>query len=65
MVDIPKLDIIGFTSILAGFIFLATGLFLLRNSINTVPDPVNPVVIKLLSLLVAFVGILLLTSRSD
>jgi hypothetical protein len=65
MVDIPKLDIIGFTSILAGFIFLATGLFLLRNSINTAPEPVNPVVITLLSLLISFVGILLLTSRSD
>jgi hypothetical protein len=65
MVDIPKIDIIGFTSILAGFIFLATGLFLLRNSINTSPEPVNPFVIKLLSLMIAFVGILLLTSRRD
>ena len=65
MVDIPKLDIIGFTSILAGFIFLATGLLLLINSINTAPDPVNPGVMKLLGISVAVVGVILLTSRSD
>jgi MFS superfamily sulfate permease-like transporter len=65
MVDLPKLDIIGFTSILAGFIFLVTGLLLLINSINTVPDPVSPGVLKLLGIFVAIVGIVLLTSRSD
>jgi uncharacterized membrane protein len=65
MVDIPKLEIIELTSILAGFIFLATGLLLLINSINTVSDPVNPAVIKLLGITVAIVGIILLTSRSD
>jgi hypothetical protein len=65
MVDMPKLDLIGFTSILAGFIFLATGLLLLVNSINTTSDPVSPGVIKLLGISVAVVGVILLTSRSD
>ena len=65
MVDIPKLETIGLTSIIAGLIFLATGLLLVINSINTVSDPINPGVIKLLGIMVAIVGIILLTSRSD
>jgi hypothetical protein len=65
MVDLPKLDLTGFASILAGFIFLATGLLLLINSINTPPDPVNPAVFRILGFLVAVVGVVLLTSRDE
>ena len=65
MVDLPILDIIEFTSMLAGFVFLATGLLLLINSINTASYPVNPGIIKLIGISVAIVGIILLTSRSD
>ena len=65
MVDLPKLDLTGFTSVLAGFIFLATGLLMYINASNTVPDPVSPVVIKLLGVIIALVGVFLLASRDE
>jgi hypothetical protein len=65
MVQIPKLDLTGFTAVLAGFIFLATGLLLLFNSSNTLPDPVNPGILRLLGAVTALVGILLLISRDE
>lgn len=63
MVDLLKLDLTVFASILAGFIFLATGLLLLINSINTPPDPVSPVAFRILGFLIAIVGVVLLASR--
>jgi hypothetical protein len=65
MVDLPKLDLTGFTTILAGFIFLATGLLMLVNAMSTAPDPVSPTVFKLLGLVLALVGVLLLASRDE
>ncbi|HHL41116.1 hypothetical protein DRO31_02905 [Candidatus Bathyarchaeota archaeon] len=65
MVDLPKLDLTGFTSVLAGFIFLATGLLMFINASNTVPDPVSPAVIKLLGVISVLVGVVLLASRDE
>ena len=65
MVDLPKIDLTGFTTLLAGFIFLATGLLLLINALNTVSTPVSPGVLKLLGALLAFVGVILLASRDE
>lgn len=65
MVDLPKLDLTGFTSVLAGFIFLATGLLMFINASNTVPDPVSPAVIKLLGVISILVGVVLLASRDE
>ncbi|MBE0634024.1 hypothetical protein E4H04_00475 [Candidatus Bathyarchaeota archaeon] len=65
MVDLPKLDLTGFTTILAGFIFLATGLLLFVNAMSTTPNPVNPVAFKLLGFVLALVGVILLASRDE
>ncbi|MCB2173265.1 hypothetical protein KQH65_11050 [archaeon] len=65
MVDLPKLDLTGFTSVIAGFIFLATGLLMFINASNTVPDPVSPAVIKLLGVISVLVGVVLLASRDE
>ena len=65
MVDLPKLDLTGLTSILAGFIFLATGILLFLNASNTVPDPVSPRVLGLLGAVTALIGVFLLTSRDE
>jgi hypothetical protein len=65
MVNLPKLDLTGFTTILAGFIFLATGLLLFVNAMSTTPNPVNPVAFKLLGFVLALVGVILLASRDE
>ena len=65
MVELPKLDLTGFTSVLAGFIFLATGLLMFINASSTLPDPVSPVVIKLLGVITALIGVVLLASRDE
>ena len=65
MVDLPKLDLTGFAAILAGFIFLATGILMFLNASNTVPDPVSPGVIRLLGAVTALVGVFLLASRDE
>ncbi len=65
MVDLPKLDLTGFTTVLAGFIFLATGLLMFINANSTIPDPVSPGVIKLLGVVTALIGVLLLASRDE
>ena len=65
MVDLPKIDLTGLTTILAGFIFLATGLLLFVNALNTVPAPVSPEVLKVLGALLALVGVVLLASRDE
>jgi uncharacterized membrane protein HdeD (DUF308 family) len=65
MVDLPKLDLTGFTAVLAGFIFLATGILMFINSTNTLPDPVSPSVIKLLGAVTALIGVFLLASRDE
>jgi hypothetical protein len=65
MVDLPKLDLTGFTTILAGFIFLTTGILLFLNASNTIPDPVSPEVLRLLGAVTALVGVFLLASRDE
>lgn len=65
MVQLPKLDLTGFTAILAGFIFLVTGLLLFFNANNTLPDPVSPGIFRLLGAVTAIVGIVLLASRDE
>ena len=65
MVDLPKLNLTGFASVLAGFIFLATGLLMFINASNTVPDPVSPAVIKFLGVISVLVGVVLLASRDE
>jgi len=65
MVDLPKLDLTGFTTILAGFIFLATGLMMLINAMSTAPDLVSPVAFKLMGFVLALVGVILLASRDE
>ena len=65
MVDLPKLDTTGFTTILAGFIFLATGILLFLNASNTIPDPVSPGVLRLLGAVTVLVGVFLLASRDE
>jgi hypothetical protein len=65
MVNLPKLDLTGFTSVLAGFIFLATGLIMFINASSTVSDPVSPVVIQLLGVVTALTGVFLLASRDE
>ena len=65
MVDLPKLDLTGFTTVLAGFIFLASGLLMFINASSTIPDPVSPAVIKLIGVITALTGVLLLASRDE
>ena len=63
MVDLPKLDFIGFASVLAGFVFFMTGILLLVNTGATVHDPVNPSILNLIGLISAFLGLVLIVSR--
>ncbi len=65
MVDLPKLDFVGFTSVLAGFVFLMTGILLLVNTGSTMPDPVNPAMMNLLGLISAIIGLVLLLARDE
>ena len=65
MVDLPKLDFIGFTSTLAGFVFLFTGILLLVNTGTTVHDPVNPSLMTLLGLVTSVLGLVLLLARDE
>ena len=65
MVKLPKLDLTGFAAILAGFIFLASGILMFLNASNTVPDPVSPKVIRLLGAITTLVGVFLLASRDE
>jgi uncharacterized membrane protein HdeD (DUF308 family) len=65
MVELPKLDLTGFATILAGFIFLVTGVLMFMHASNTLPDPVSPGVLKLLGAVTALVGLLLLASRDE
>ncbi len=63
MVDLPKLDFIGFASVLAGFVFFMTGLLLLMNTGATVHDPVNPSMLNLIGLVSTLAGLVLMVSR--
>ena len=65
MVELPELRLAGFTSFLAGFIFLSTGFLLFLNASNTVADPVNPEILRILGAFTSLVGILLLVSRDE
>ena len=63
--DLPKLDFIGFTSVLAGFVFLMTGILLLVNTAGTIHDPVNPAFLNLIGLISAVIGVVLLLARDE
>ena len=65
MVNLPKLDFIGFASVLAGIIFLLTGILLVINTGSTIPDPVNPALITLMGVVTAIIGLMLLLARDD
>jgi hypothetical protein len=65
MVELSQLELTGFTTILSGFIFLATGILLFLNASNTVADSVSPEILRLLGAFTALVGVLLLVSRDD
>ena len=65
MVDLPKLDLRGFTSILAGLIFLASGILIFFNATNTTTGSVNLSVVKFFGLLLVLVGLLLFVSRDE
>ena len=63
MVDLPKLDNVGLATILAGFIFLLTGILLLVNTGVVVHDPINPSILTLVGLISALAGLVLLLGR--
>jgi len=65
MVDLPKLDLTGFTTVLAGFILLATGLLLYLNTMKTSPGIINPGILKILGVCTALVGVFLLISKDE
>ena len=65
MVDLPKLDFIGFASVLAGIVFLLTGLLLVVNTGSTIHDPVNPALMSLIGIVTAIIGLILLLARDD
>ncbi len=65
MVDLPKLDFIGFASVLAGVVFLLTGLLIVVNTGSTIPDPVNPALMNLMGVVTAITGLMLLLARDD
>jgi hypothetical protein len=65
MVDLPKLDFVGVSSVLAGFVFLMTGILLLVNTGTTVHDPVNPSMLNLLGLISTLMGLVLLLARDE
>ena len=65
MVDLPKLDFIGFTSVLAGFVFLMTGLLMILNTGATVTDPVNPSLMTLIGIISAIIGLVLILARDE
>ncbi len=65
MVDLPKLDFIGFASLLAGIVFLLTGLLLVVNTSSIIPDPVNPALMNLMGVVTAITGLMLLLARDD
>jgi hypothetical protein len=65
MVELPKVNFTGFTSILAGFIFFATGILLFYNTSNTPAETVSLGVLRILGVVTALVGLLLLVSRDE
>ena len=65
LMEPSKLDITGFAAILAGIIFLATGVLMFINATNTLPDPLSSGVIRLLGVITALVGAILLASRDE
>jgi hypothetical protein len=65
MVDLPKLDFIGFASVLAGIVFLLTGLLFVVNTGSTIHDPVNPTLMSLIGIVTAIIGLMLVLARND
>ena len=65
MVDSPKLDFIGFASVLAGIVFLLTGILLVVNTGSTVHDPVNPALMNLMGFVTTIIGMMLLLARDE
>ena len=65
MVDLPKLDFVGFASVLAGFVFFMTGILLLMNTGATIHDPVNPSLLNLIGLVSTLLGLVLILARDE
>ena len=65
MVNLHKLDFVGFASVLAGIVFLLTGILLVINTGSTIPDPVNPALMNLMGVVTAIIGLMLLLARDD
>lgn len=65
MGNLPKLDFIGFASVLAGIVFLLTGILLVINTGSTIPDPVNPALMNLMGVVTAIIGLMLLLAQDD
>lgn len=65
MVNLHKLDFIGFASVLAGIVFLLTGILLVINTGSTIPDPVNPALMNVMGVVTAIIGLMLLLARDD
>ncbi len=65
MVDLPKLDFIGFASVLAGIVFLLTGILIIVNTGSTIPDPVNPALMNLMGIVTTVTGLMLLIARDE
>jgi membrane-bound ClpP family serine protease len=65
MVRFLQLDLTGFIAVLAGFIFLATGMLLFFHTANTPPDPVSLGVFRFLGVITALIGVFLLASRDE
>ncbi len=65
MVDLPKLDNIALASVLAGFVFIMTGILLLINTAATVHQPVNPSLLNLLGVISVLIGLTLIMARDE
>ncbi len=65
MVDLPKLDFIGFASVLAGIVFLLTGILIIVNTGSTIPNPVNPALMNLMGIVTTVTGLMLLIARDE
>lgn len=65
MVDLPKLNLVGFASILASLVFIGTGILLIVNTGATVHDPVNPSMLNIVGFVSTLMGLLLLLARDE
>lgn len=63
--ELPKLDFVGLASVLAGIVFLLTGILIVVNTVSTVHDPVNPSLMNLIGIATAIIGLVLLLARDE